>query len=258
VKPTRAERLEVSAALAPLVRELPRRKVKVYKRETGEVSAEIELRDAIAGIAKGVALEFETRIGVRPLKSKCKACGRIFTVPKRGWIPSVCTRCRDRSQLVCAGVLARPCPRSAPVPLAAFGANRVISRRGCPWVCRFCAARARVAARTSEERATAARRWQTKKTIEERREAGRKGAAAMTPEQRSQRSKIASANTTREDRVAAARKRIAKSTPEQRSEAARKGNATRGESARRRQASKTPQQRSEAARKAWETRRRRK
>jgi hypothetical protein len=89
----KVQQLELSAALAPVIRELPLRKVKVYSAETGEVKGEVLLSEVAIAAGKRVILEFGVQEGVKPKKIQGK-CGHVFTYDLSKPTSLWCPKCR--------------------------------------------------------------------------------------------------------------------------------------------------------------------
>ena len=236
---SKRDRLEIGAAVAPVLRDVSARPKRVHitdrdGKEVGRIDR-VELSRRML-IREGI--DIDTPPGQRPKAKSCATCGVWYRVPERGRIVEWCIRCfADRYR--CTGVVGgKRCAER--LTKKAWAPSSVKQRRGLPPKCRRCAN----AARTPEQRSEAARKRWSAKTPEQRSDAARKAQSAKTPEQRSESTRKANAAKTPEQRSDAARKAQSAKTPEQRSDAARKANAA-----------KTPEQRSEAIRKAWQARR---
>src|SRR6267378_450117 len=104
--------------------------------------------------------------GVRPLQVTCKACGKIFEVPKTGWVPVRCKQCSAPkcSTPGCNKELNKDAMRPC----------KIRQRKGALPMCRRC--------QLSETL-----RKQASMTPGQRSEVSRKANAAMTPGQHSER-----------------------------------------------------------------------
>lgn len=191
-----AAKLEVQALLGPLLRNVPRRKVKVYKPSTGEVVGEVTLAEALEGVLKANDLQNQVDEETRPKTVKCEYCGLPVKVALSG---SVLRVCREGCRCDCGNRMSR---------------SRVMDkvRLGQKGECKNCTSskNARVAHEASRQAFANRSPEQRTEMARKNGEAVRQALANMSPEQRL-------------DRIKKARD----ATPEQLSERARKGYETR-------------------------------
>lgn len=146
---SKAERLAIAAAVAPILRTVPesltKRRVKFYSLETGATTREGEFGEVLRGLAKDYAIsravdEAEAREVAKHAESKlamCLQCGLEFTYPKTASSkPASCPTCRA---LPCDGGCGKPSPQMA------MRSSGIKSRGGRPWTCGKCAAKKRAA-----------------------------------------------------------------------------------------------------------------
>ncbi len=90
----KAERLEVAASVAPLLRSSRPRVVNVVGKD-GRVLRQVTHHEVVAKLLAEHKIEIETRVGVRPDAIVC-ACGRIVKVALRGVVPTQCKPCNRK------------------------------------------------------------------------------------------------------------------------------------------------------------------
>ncbi len=226
---TKAERLVIGGAVAPIVRRQARapRKVTLVGKDGAPVRVATSTDVATSLLARN-EIEFSVQDGERPEWTRCKTCGRPIKVKveRGGVLPTVC---RDKTHRCACG--------------------RPISTAGCGFgkSCIRCTGAARLAAIPATERSERSTRTRLAEwaalTPEQRRERGKKAVAKRTPEQRkefaSAGGKAALARLNAEQRAAKMDHMRAALTPE-----------IRRENAAKMRAATTPEQRSEAVRKA--------
>ena len=135
---SKAERLAVAGAIAPVVRQnaekLARRRVRLWNQQTGEDGAFVSGLEAQKGIQATAEIEFDVQPQVRPKEVICTKCGRLFraSVSKNGYVQKTCLGCR-RPQETCANPSC-----SARPPRCAFLPSQLTQRGHEPWRCRAC------------------------------------------------------------------------------------------------------------------------
>ncbi len=236
----KAEKLEIASYIAPILRNVPAktltRRVKLYSRETGEVTGEATAEDALRGLAKIQDLEHVVEEGVRPVAFVCKNCGKVQEAKDAsGVIPTVCYASDGGCyrQKTCAGWGKTEGKCTKTIRKDRFHASEVRRRGGGPALCTSCAGR-KGKAEMDPDRMRAA----IEKAIQ---------ATMLTPEELADRASSPAPKP--------GRKGHRKLTPDERSAVARKAatSSKRAESLQRVNANRTPEQRLAAARKASET-----
>lgn len=226
---TKAERLAIGGAVAPIVRRqamLPR-KVTLVGKDGLPVGVATSTDVATSLLARN-EIEFSVQDGERPEWVKCQTCARPIKVKRSGVLPTTCRnkthKCACGRPISTAGCgFGKSCirctgaARLATIP-AAERSERSTKTRLAEW-----------AALTPEQRSERGQKMMAKRTPEQRRDAARvAGKAAMTklsPEQRAAKMERMHAALTPEVRRENAAKMRAATTPEQRSEAVRKMHA---------------------------------
>src|SRR6267378_319423 len=133
-------------------------------------------------LAERAGYELPVEEGVRPLQVTCKACGKIFEVPKTGWVPVRCKQCSAPkcSTPGCNKELNKDAMRPC----------KIRQRKGALPMCRRCQLSETLrkqASMTPGQRSEVSRKANAAMTPGQRSERMRKQQAAMTPEQHSER-----------------------------------------------------------------------
>ena len=98
---TKAERLAIGGAVAPIVRraaDAPRRVTVVGKdgKPVGETTS-VEVAKAVLARSE---IEFSVQPGKRPEFADCADCGSPYSMPVRGPVSKYCPRCRDAKSVM--------------------------------------------------------------------------------------------------------------------------------------------------------------
>lgn len=198
----RAQRLELAAYVAPVIRgaseKTLKRKVTLYDPETGEVTGYATGAEALKGLAKIQDLQHAVGEGVRPKEVVCEACGKVIPGPfKSGIPPKMCRRAGGcRGQTTCAGEGCNVVPSPD-----AFKSAFVRRRKGAPWRCVRCSQLAAWTPEMREEQKSATRKKHADPNYRENMSAamkkrhedpsyGENVRAAWTPEKRAEHGRI--------------------------------------------------------------------
>lgn len=137
---SKAQRLELAATIAPVLRNATEktktRRAKFYNQETGEVTGEGTVVEALKGLAKIHDLEHTLEEGIRPKEITCRLCGRSIRVKACGPAPTTCTGALCQQEH-CGGYAEIKCKKRP--TQGAFTPRRLAARNGGPWRCKQCA-----------------------------------------------------------------------------------------------------------------------
>lgn len=223
-------RLRIASHVAPIVRnrvqgQRGRRLIVVDHNDPTNILRETDEFELIVAQLKRAGIEIDTKVnpGVRPQALWCP-CGRPFLVPKKGRIARACAVCL--SQTHCPGFdgpyTTGPNGGEAAIGARVLCPSSIIARKGRPWRCQPCAARARgvalAASMTPEQRAERGRIMRSAMSQQQRSEKARAYWATQDREQRSERARKGQTAEARENRSKSARRRVSELSPEQRKE----------------------------------------